>query len=124
MVPFSHTSFFLVLVAFLLGVLIGRMMAKGRNQQKPGRFADLTPEEAKEISEKGQKTVAARIEKRKGRILAKVQEGGKITNDDVEDLFCISDTTARNYLSELEAEGKLVQVGESGRGVHYVPAKR
>jgi len=39
---------------------------------------------------------------------------------DIEKLLDISDVTARKYLNELESEGKIKQIGEVGRNVHYV----
>jgi len=56
---------------------------------------------------------------RKSKILEAVQSDGKIDNDSVQSLFGISDATATNYLSELEKEGKLEQIGEAGRGIYY-----
>ncbi|MFA7302743.1 MAG: hypothetical protein WC030_03275 [Candidatus Paceibacterota bacterium] len=83
-------------------------------------FSD--PDFAAEAGEKGRQVVDARIERRKARIMAKAVAEGSITNDGVEELFCISDATARNYLHELTAEGKLTRVGETGRSVRYEPA--
>ena len=61
------------------------------------------------------------MERRLTRIMEKALADGRITNDGVEDLFCISDTTASNYLSRLVKEGKLVRRGE-GRGTYYEPS--
>lgn len=66
--------------------------------------------------------VQARITKRKDRILAVVKAEGKITNDGVEDLYCISNSTAANYLSQLVEEGKLTRQG-TGRGTYYTLPK-
>jgi predicted HTH transcriptional regulator len=43
----------------------------------------------------------------------------KITNDEVEKLLHISDASATRYLSALEKEGKIKQVGRTGAGVAY-----
>lgn len=104
-------SIFILIVAFIVGYLLGR----GRRMP----FND--PDLAHEAREMGQQAVQERIEKRKARILERARQYGEITNDGVEDLFCVSDSTARNYLNELEAEGKLQQHGEAGRGVFYTP---
>lgn len=54
------------------------------------------------------------------KILQFVSKHKKITNDDVEEMFCgIADSTANNYLNDLEKAGKLKQVGKTGRGVFY-----
>ena len=58
-------------------------------------------------------------ENRKKFILDFLQHHPKITNEDVREMFDISSQTALNYLDELELEGKIVQIGEHGRGVYY-----
>ena len=44
---------------------------------------------------------------------------GKFTNTDVEKLLSVSDATATRYLDELEKEGKVKQVGKTGKHVYY-----
>ena len=58
-------------------------------------------------------------EKAKDKILELLRERGRISNDDVEKLIGVADSMATNYLDELEKEGKILQHGESGRGVYY-----
>jgi Fic family protein len=53
------------------------------------------------------------------RTLSFARDRGTITNNDIENLLGVSDATAERYLNELEAEGELVQVGGTGRGVKY-----
>lgn len=55
----------------------------------------------------------------KRKILAFVQEHGKIQNNDVEKLAGVSNATAERYLDELEKEGELTQHGEIGQSVFY-----
>ncbi len=43
----------------------------------------------------------------------------KITNDEVKDFLHISDATATRYLSQLEKENKIKQVGKTGHAVSY-----
>lgn len=43
----------------------------------------------------------------------------EITNDEVEKLLHVSDATATRYLEQLEKEGKVKQVGKTGKGVKY-----
>ncbi len=57
----------------------------------------------------------------KQKILAFVQEHGKIQNNDVEKLVGVSNATAERYLDELEKEGKLTQHGTIGQSVFYTP---
>ena len=42
-----------------------------------------------------------------------------LTNNDVEAMLGISDATATRYFDELEKEGKVKQVGKTGRHVSY-----
>ena len=57
----------------------------------------------------------------KEKILAFVQEHGKIQNNDVEKLAGVSNATAERYLDALEKEGKLTQHGVIGQSVFYTP---
>ena len=43
-----------------------------------------------------------------------------IGDDEVEKLLHVSDATATRYLSELEKEGKIKQVGKTGKAVTYI----
>jgi len=46
----------------------------------------------------------------------------KVTNNDVEKLLGIADSTAERYLQELESAGKIKQHGQTGRGIYYTKA--
>ena len=50
----------------------------------------------------------------------KLRRAGQITNDEVEKLLHVSDATATRYLSALEKEGKIIQVGTKGKGILYI----
>lgn len=54
--------------------------------------------------------------------MSTVERDGRITNDGVEELFCISDRTASTYLSKLKKAGRLQRQG-SGRGTYYTKLK-
>lgn len=56
---------------------------------------------------------------RKERIITALKKNDTITNNDVEKLLNIADSTATNYLQELEQEGKIEQIGTQGRFIHY-----
>ena len=51
-----------------------------------------------------------------------VKDKGKVSNDDVERICKVSNTSAWRYLEELENMGELRQVGESGQSVYYEKA--
>ena len=55
----------------------------------------------------------------KGPTTLKLRRAGNITNDEVEKLLHVSDATATRYLSALEKEGKIQQVGKTGKAVEY-----
>ncbi len=56
----------------------------------------------------------------KERILEFLRNNKKVTNNDVEKLLGVSDATATRYMSELEKEGKVQQIGTTGNAVYYV----
>lgn len=58
--------------------------------------------------------------KKLDKIMARLSEKGKITNDEVEKLLRVSDATATRYLDTLEKEGRVRQEGKTGKGVLYV----
>ena len=55
----------------------------------------------------------------KERIVSLLNTQESVTNNDIEKLLNVSDATATRYLSELENEGRIVQIGATGRGVEY-----
>lgn len=58
-------------------------------------------------------------ETKENTILDFLKTNQKITNNDVEKLLKVSDSTATRYLDNLEKAGKIVQVGPEGRAVYY-----
>ena len=95
-----NPTLFIIGIAF--GILIERNWAKRR-----GGLSVANAE------------VARRKEEAKERIMELFGEKEEIAYDDVEGLLGVSDATATNYLSELEEEGKIVQIGTVGRPVRY-----
>ena len=61
-----------------------------------------------------------RKRKKRDKIMQALTTKNKITNDEVEKLLHVSDATATRYLSALEKEGKIKQVGKTGHGVVYL----
>ena len=60
-----------------------------------------------------------RKRKKLDKIMALFLKQSKITNDEVEKFLHVSDATATRYLSILEKENKIKQVGKTGKGVSY-----
>lgn len=108
-----------IFIGIIVGAFVGYVVGtRFRGSESPVDLSD--PEEAHDFSDKGHKVISERIEKRKDRILKKAKEEGSINNDGVEDLFCIGNTTASRYLSQLVEEGKLERNG-AGRSTYYTP---
>ncbi len=94
-------NYLLLAIVALLGIALGMYIAR-RNAN--AGFIDKQMEQKAENKQK---------------ILAFVQEHGKIQNNDVEKLAGVSNATAERYLDELEKEGRLAQHGTIGQGVFY-----
>jgi len=99
------------LIVFIVGIMVGAgvvwfWLAK---IQKGGEKE--MPELIRRQAEKKQQ--------HKQKILKLLEKKGKIVNDDVEKLLGVSDKTAQRYFNELQSEGKIKQIGETGKGVHY-----
>ena len=74
---------------------------------------------AREILVKARVAIQDRKRKKRDKIMLALNTKNKITNDDVEKLLHVSDATATRYLSALEKENKIKQVGRTGHGVVY-----
>ncbi len=53
------------------------------------------------------------------RALALLRERGELSNEEIRKHLGVSRRSAVRYLDDLEREGKVEQVGSSGRGVTY-----
>ncbi len=62
---------------------------------------------------------SAEKERNKEAILGLLETQGSLTNNHIEQMLGISDATATRYLEELEKEGLVRQVGNTGSGVYY-----
>lgn len=93
-------NYFVLIVVAVVGIALGMYLA----QRGKGGFISGQMEQKTENKQK---------------ILAFVQEHGKIQNNDVEKLAGVSNATAERYLDELEKDRKLAQHGTIGQGVFY-----
>jgi len=73
----------------------------------------------RDVLTKARATIQDRKHKKLEKIMEALNTKGKITNDEVEKLLHVSDATATRYLSALEREGKIQQVGKTGKAVEY-----
>jgi predicted HTH transcriptional regulator len=104
-----------LLLAVLIGVGIGWFVGR----RSGGAAPTFTPSDTTQISA-AKEALDERLADRHARIMEKARADGRITNDGVEELFCISDRTASVYLRQLTEKGELVRQGE-GRGTFYTP---
>jgi hypothetical protein len=68
---------------------------------------------------KARQTIQDRKQKKLQKVLDLFAKKDKITNDEVEKLLHVSDATATRYLSALEKQGAIRQVGKTGHAVSY-----
>ena len=73
----------------------------------------------RDVLSKARATIQSRKKSKLEKIMTELEKKGKVTNDEVEKLLHVSDATATRYLSVLEKEGKIKQVGKTGMGVVY-----
>lgn len=64
--------------------------------------------------------VQREADSRKFKILEFLQKHETITNDEVEYLLKVSNSTAYRLLESLEQEKKILQIGNTGRHVYYI----
>ena len=74
---------------------------------------------ARELLIKARNMIQFRKRKKLDKIMTLFLKNSKITNDEVEKFLHVSDATATRYLSQLEKEGKIKQIGKTGKGVSY-----
>lgn len=74
---------------------------------------------ARDLAVKARAVIQGRKRVKLDKIFAEITKKGFVTNDQVEKLLRVSDSTATRYLSQLEKEGKIQQVGKTGKSVKY-----
>ena len=74
---------------------------------------------ARELLVKARNMIQFRKRKKLDRVMTLFLKKSKITNDEVREFLHVSDATATRYLSQLEKENKIKQVGKTGHAVSY-----
>ncbi len=74
---------------------------------------------ARELLVKARNMIQFRKRKKLDKVMSLFLKHSKITNDEVEKFLHVSDATATRYLSQLEKENKIKQVGKTGKEVSY-----
>lgn len=85
----------------------------------PVTNAPITTGNARDMFVKARAVIQVQKRKRLDKIMEALNTKNQITNDEVEKLLHVSDATATRYLSALEKDGKIKQVGKTGIGVVY-----
>jgi len=106
--------------AIIIGIIIGYAIALLR--QGYGGQAKITSKKSHLQPSGGQDQSTPKekeIEERTQKIITYIREKGEVSNDDIQALLGIADSTATKYLQQLEDKKLITQVGEQGRHVKY-----
>src|SRR3990167_8230890 len=106
----------LISIIIILVVAVAVLVVFARKEAK--KYGTKTKEEFVGICKSAIET-ASQKEARKQKALAMLREKGDLSNSEIRKELGISSRTAVRYLDELEAEGKLKQVGKIGHAVTY-----
>lgn len=87
-------------------------------KEKP-RVSYLKSQKWGELLVMARNAIQFRKRKKLNRVMSLFLKHSKITNDEVEKFLHVSDATATRYLSQLEKENKIKQVGKTGHAVSY-----
>lgn len=98
------------IIWLVIGIIVGIVIDRNWKKQGTGNSAPSNPTNEQRAQEH-----QAHLDK----ILASFNSGDEITNDKVQSLLGVSDTTTGRYLDELEKAGKIRQVGTTGKYVIY-----
>ncbi len=60
-----------------------------------------------------------RLQNNLGKILAHLRQHGFISNNEVEKLCSVADSTATKYLKDLEKQGLVIPIGRKGRSLRW-----
>jgi len=87
--------------------------------EPPSAAAPVPTSRIRDLLTRARLAIQDRKRKKRDKIMTLLNTKSKIANDEVEKLLHASDATATRYLSALEKEGRIRQVGKTGHGVVY-----
>lgn len=96
---------FILIIIGILGILLGFILGRAGAHKHLSSYVNKERYPLKE--------------RRKRMLLKHLKDREKLTNSEAQDLLGVSDSTITLYFDELEEEGDVVQIGETGRGVYY-----
>lgn len=99
---------FILIIIGALGIAFGFIIGRAGARE---RFNDFVNKERFPFKER-----------RKDMLIKHLKDRGELTNNEAQELLGVSDSTITTYFDELEVEGKVVQIGKTGRGVYYTLA--
>lgn len=102
-----------LIAAFVSGFIIAWSIKPDKSLRRGLKpEVDTTPEIAVNRQRRAVK------EERKSQIITTIDNSGKITAREVQEMFAVSNATATRYLQELKKESRIQERGK-GRAVHY-----
>ncbi|MFC1730654.1 winged helix-turn-helix domain-containing protein [candidate division KSB1 bacterium] len=96
---------FILIIIGVVGILLGFTLGRAGSHRHISSFVNKERYPLKD--------------RRKRMLLKHLGDRERLTNDEAQKLLGVSDSTITTYFDELEEEGEVVQVGETGRGVYY-----
>jgi len=91
---------------FIAGAIAGFLIARKIKGKNP-------------FMNKKARELLGQTQENKLKIIDYLKKNQKITNDDVENLLKVGNTSAYKYLEDMERQGIIIQKGKTGRNVHY-----
>lgn len=112
------------IIILIIGFALGYWYAQTRKKDKPQM--NQKAQEFHRKKEENKKKIIAYL-KENAPLRSEYRASGDkkedhkhtITNNDVEELLGVGDTSAYKYLEELQQEGVINQIGKEGRSVYY-----
>lgn len=95
-----------------IGVVFGAAFEANNKQPEAGQKESASPNPLNDARSNEKDAHLAKV-------LAYATSHDAVTNDDVQQLVGVSAATAERYLDELEKDGKLSQIGATGKSVSY-----
>lgn len=108
-----------IFIYILLGVVVGIIISRFIAFRKRKTVMSVGEKALKDLNEEKK----MKREERKRKIMELFKKQEKVTNNDVEKLLGVSDASVTSYFDELEAEGKIKQIGGERRNTYYVLKK-